>query len=212
MLNPDVPVIARRSRRARAGPCVVANEFEKFNWNMCPPARFSIAKLPWWYRARSRRRAARTRRPGRRSGGCGSRPPRPSMNVVVVVDELGRQRVGVVHPDRLEVHGADVAESARDDRADAPASSCPGSCSCRRSTTSAATSTGMPSACRSTAVLAEELESSCRGSIGGRRSAPFGTMPNRYSRPMTAPLSRPNRSLEQVVRNRPRRASARSDG
>lgn len=28
-------------------PIVVPNESEKFNWNMCPPARFSMANPPW---------------------------------------------------------------------------------------------------------------------------------------------------------------------
>ena len=44
---------------------------------------------------------------------------------VVVVDQLRGQRVGVVHPDRLDVERRAVAELARQHARRAPASSCP---------------------------------------------------------------------------------------
>ena len=44
-LSPDLPPRA-------ISPSVVPKPFEKFSWKLCPPARFSIAKLPLTFEGR----------------------------------------------------------------------------------------------------------------------------------------------------------------
>ena len=62
-------------------PMVVANESEMFSWNMCPPARFSIATPPWLTPGRKPDRRGLNSMTTETVERMRNRPPRPTITV-----------------------------------------------------------------------------------------------------------------------------------
>ena len=206
MLKPRYQLSSSTPPRATCAS-VVPKPFEKFSWKLWPPARFSIAKLTC---VASGVVAEPRRRFGDEVDGRPDAQARADADDerAVVVDQLARQRVGVVDPDRLRRRRRRAGRASARRRRRSPASSCRGSCWCPRPWRARRSPTGMRVALPHHLLLREELIV-----LSLVRWTPICVplmMPKRYSSPICAPPSRPKRVRQQIAEvalaERPREA------